>query len=200
LFRSGCTLRFIPGVLENMPFGLLFDGTNTSTRARALRTEFLRHVPTLAIEDLNLMRMNLPQEYLMAESDPLGSAAVTFPALAFENGKATTDGIAFAASIQAELDRAGSTLTPNNVIMRSEELSCAGCHGFNGAVNFGGSVKLVIGFQGVQMISEDIPADGEAGPSTRYGVDPIVEKQFVPHRMQILTDFLHNGTPPVHSQ
>ena len=48
--------------------------------------------------------------------------------------------------------------------------------------------------------SEDIMADGEAGPLTRYGVDPVAERQFIPHRMQILTDFLRNGTPPVHSQ
>ena len=50
------------------------------------------------------------------------------------------------------------------------------------------------------MISEDIFADGEAVPSTRYGIDPIIEKQFIPHQMQILTGFLRDGTPPVHSQ
>jgi hypothetical protein len=84
--------------------------------------------------------------------------------------------------------------------VHAEEQSCAGCHGFNGGVPFGGNVKLVIGFQGSQMISEDILADGEAGPSTRFGIDPIIEKQFIPHRMQILSDFLRDGTPPVHSQ
>jgi hypothetical protein len=197
---AGCTLRFTPDVLENMPFGLLFDGANTSAQARALRAEFVRHVQTLAIEDLNLMSMKLPRDYLMAESDPLGNGAVMFFEQAFNNGKTTPDGIAFQASIQSELDRAGSKLTPNNVMTRAEELNCSGCHGFNGAVPFGGNVKLVIGFQGNQMISEDIFADGEAGPSTRYGIDPIIEKQFIPHRMQILTDFLRSGTPPVHSQ
>ena len=50
------------------------------------------------------------------------------------------------------------------------------------------------------MISDKIMMDGEGGPGTRYGVDPIVEKQFVPHRMQILQDFLRNGTAPVHSK
>ena len=136
----------------------------------------------------------------MAESDPTGNQLITTAEISFNDGKTTAEGSAFQSSIQAELDRAGSKLTPNNIIVRSEELSCRGCHGFNGAVDFGGSVKLVIGFQGNQMISEDIMADGEAGPLTRYGVDPVAERQFIPHRMQILTDFLRNGTPPVHSQ
>jgi len=197
---TGCALRFTPDILENQPFGLLFDGTNTSAQARALRGEFLRHVPTLAIEDLNLMSMKLPRDYLIAEVEVPGPQFVAFFEGAFDNGKATSDGIAFRANIQSELDRAGSRITPNNVIVRAEEMSCTGCHGFNGAVPFGGSVKLVIGFQGSQMISEDILADGEAGPLTRYGVDPIIEKQFIPHRMQILTNFLLAGTPPVHSQ
>jgi len=197
---AGCTLRFTPDVLENQPLGLLFDGTNTAAQARALRTEFLKHVPTLAIEDLNLMNMKLPKDYLMAESDSPGTPGVVFFETAFDNGKNSSDGVAFRANIQSELTLAGSTLTPNNVIVRAEEQSCAGCHGFNGAVPFGGNVKLVIGFQGSQMISEDILADGEAGPSTRYGIDPIIEKQFIPHRIQILSDFLRDGTPPVHSQ
>ena len=197
---GGCTLRFTPDVLENMPFGLLFDGTNTSAQARALRSEFVKQVSTLAIEDLNLMSMKIPRDYLMAESEEPGTPFVAFYEGAFNNGKTTSDGVAFLANIQSQLDRAGSKITPNNVIVRAEEMGCAGCHGFNGAVPLGGSVKLVIGFQGAPMISEDILADGEAGPLTRYGVDPIAEKQFVPHRLQILTDFLHDGTPPVHSE
>lgn len=197
---AGCTLRFTPDVLENMPFGLLFDGTNTSAQARALRAEFVRQVPALAIEDLNLLSMKIPKDYLMAESDTPGAQFVTFFDGAFERGKTTLDGIAFTASIQAELDRVGSKLAPHDLMVRAEEMGCAGCHGFSGPVNFGGNVKLVVGFLGSQIISEDILADGEAGPLTRYGVDPIAEKQFIPHRMQILSDFLHDGTPPVHSQ
>jgi hypothetical protein len=197
---AGCTLRFTPDVLENQPFGLLFDGSNTSAQARALRAEFVQHVRTLAIEDLNLMSMRIPKEYLMTESNPINDGSVMFFEGAFDRGKTTPEGIAFVANIQSELDRAGSKLTPNNVIVRAEELSCSGCHGFNGAVAFGGNVRLVVGFQGNQMISEDIFADGEAGPATRFGVDPIIEKQFIPSRMQILTNFLRNGTPPVHSQ
>lgn len=37
------------------------------------------------------------------------------------------------------------------------------------------------------------------GAGTRFGVNAVVEKQFVPSRVQILIDFLKNGTPPKHS-
>jgi len=198
--ETGCTLRFVPDVLESTLFGKLFDGTDTSAQARAARAQFVTQVSTLAIEDLNLMRMQIPHDALMVESDPLGDSAVTFFELAFDRSKTTPDGTAFSNDIQSELDRAGSRITPAQLMKRAEEQTCVGCHGFNGAVDFGGSVKLVVGFQGNPMISEDILADGEAGPKTRYGVDPIAEKQFAPHRLQILLDFLRDGRAPVHSQ
>ncbi|HVR39843.1 MAG TPA: hypothetical protein VMU84_12170 [Thermoanaerobaculia bacterium] len=194
-----CTLRFTPDVLENMPYGLLFDGADESNQARAFRDEFVRQVPTLAINDLNLFHMKIPNEYLMVESNPIESFGAFAYELPFNQSKAGGEGLVFRERIQAELDRVGSTITPENIIVRAEHQTCHGCHGFNGAIPLGGGLKLEIGFGGIQMISEDILMDGEAGPGTRYGVDPIVEKQFVPHRMQILQDFLRDGTPPVHS-
>lgn len=195
-----CTLRMVPDVLENMPFAQLFDANVTDTPAgRAFRDEFIRQVPTLAIQDVNLFRMRIPKEYLIVESNPIDS----FPAfgfdLAFSNAKNTPKGAAFRGRIQAELDRIGSTLTPDQIILRAQVETCVGCHGL-GASNIGGGIILTPGFQGQPMISEDILMDGEAGPKTRFGVDPIIEKQFVPHRMQILLDFLQHGKAPVHSK
>jgi hypothetical protein len=43
---AGCSLRVTPDVLENQPFGLLFDGTKTSAQSRALRTEFVQRWPS----------------------------------------------------------------------------------------------------------------------------------------------------------
>jgi hypothetical protein len=50
------------------------------------------------------------------------------------------------------------------------------------------------------MISETILADGQAGPQTRYGVDGIVVNEFMPHRVQVLMDFLRSGKAPEHSK
>ncbi|HWW60480.1 MAG TPA: hypothetical protein VN181_03840, partial [Thermoanaerobaculia bacterium] len=196
-----CMLRFAPDVLENMPFGLLFDSRNTSAQAREFRAEFVKHVPTLAVNDLNLFFMNIPKKYLMAESNPIASTNAFIYSGAFDESKATVEGAAFSAQIQAELDRVGSPLTPDHIIERATHQSCFGCHGFNGAVPLGGGLRLEVSpvHFGNQFVSDDVFADGEAGPQTRYAVDPIIEKQFVPHRMKIVQDFLRDGTPPVHS-
>jgi len=73
-------------------------------------------------------------------------------------------------------------------------------HAFSGPINLGGGLRLETSNFGNQMISEDNLADGEGGPKSRYGIDPIIETQFAPHRLQILQDFLRYETPPVHSE
>ena len=68
-----------PDVLENMPIARLFDADNTSDIAVRFREEFMRQLPTLAVRDVNLYFMNIPREYLMAESDPVdGELAFIF--------------------------------------------------------------------------------------------------------------------------
>jgi hypothetical protein len=197
---ADCTLRMVPDVLENQPFALLFDANVTDTPlGRAFRDEFVQQVETLAINDVNLFRMRTSKEYLIVESNPTDS----FPAfgfdLAFTNGNKTAKGTAFRDRIQAELDRIGSTLTPNQIILRAQVETCIGCHGLGGS-NIGGGIILTGGLFGQTMISEDTLLDGEAGPKTRYGVDPIIEKQFVPPRMKVLMDFLESAKAPVHSK
>lgn len=195
-----CTLRLVPDVLENMPFTLLFDANGTDTpQGRAFRDEFVAQVATLATQDVNLFHMKIPKRYLMVESNPVDTFIGFGYGLQFNQAKNTAKGAAFRTRIQAELDRLGSSLTPEQIVLRAEVETCVGCHGL-GATNIGDGIILTPGFQGQQMISEDILMDGEAGPLTRYGVDPIIEKQFVPHRMQILQDFLKSGKPPVHSK
>ena len=195
-----CTLRFVPDVLENMPFTLLFDANGTNTlQGQAFRDEFITQVAALATPDVNLFHMKISKQYLMVESNPVDSFIGFAYGLPFNNAKNTAKGAAFRTRIQTELDRIGSTLTPEQIVLRAEVETCVGCHGL-GATNIGGGIILTPGFQGQQMISEDILMDGEAGPLTRYGVDPIIEQQFLPHRMQILQDFLKSGKPPVHSK
>lgn len=198
---STCTMRMMPDVLENSPFGLLFDGTTDTPAARAFRDEFLKHVATLAIDDVNLFSMNIPRQFLLVESNPMNdSRAQAYPA-AFEAGKNSSAGIDFRNRIQVELTRVGSTITPDNVMQRATFEACFGCHGLNGAVPFGGGLRLAFSPNfGSKFISEDNMEDGEGGPNTRFGVDPIITTQLLPHRMQILEDFLATGKPPEHSK
>ena len=197
-----CMLRFVPDVLENSLFGPWFDANATDTPdGRAFRDEFIRQLATLSIPDLTSFHLNFPREYLVVETNPIDTAFAFNYDKPFTDSLNTAKGRAFRDRIVAELTRLGSRLTTDQVFVRAFHENCVGCHGLNGATNFGDGLTLVIGFQGLSMISEDILMDGEAGPQTRYGVDPIIEKQFVPVRMQILLDFLRSGkAPPPHSK
>jgi hypothetical protein len=195
-----CTLRFVPDVLENMPFTMLFSATDTDTPlGDAFRDEFVRQVPLLAAKDVNLFHMNISKQFLMVESSPSDTFSGFVYEIPFERGQGSPKGVAFRNRIQEELNRIGSTLTPEQIVLRAEVETCVGCHGL-GATNIGEGLILTPGFQGQPMISEDILADGEAGPKTRYGVDAIIEKDFLPHRMKILEEFLASGKAPVHSK
>lgn len=197
-----CTLRMVPDVVENQVFGRLADGRNTSAVARQFRNDFISQVATLAVDDINLFHMEVPKPYLVGDSNPNDDPAIQEISGSFEQGETSSDGPDFKNRIQAELTRLGSTLTPENVMHRADFESCFGCHGLNGAGILLGD-KVTIAFSpkfGSQFISEDNLDDGDGGPKSRFGVDPIIQTQFAPHRMQILTDFLRNGTPPVHSK
>jgi hypothetical protein len=196
-----CTVRMIPDVLENSPFGLLFDGRTNTPTARAFRDDFIRHVATLAVGDVNLFSMAVPRQFLMAESNPIADGGATAYPIAFDNGRTSSAGNDFRNRIQAELTRVGSPITPENVMERASFESCFGCHGLNGAVPLGGGLKLPFSPNfGAKFISEDNMEDGEAGPGTRFRVDPIITTLFLPHRMQILRDFLDSGKAPEHSK
>ncbi|HEV8659571.1 MAG TPA: hypothetical protein VGS96_13205, partial [Thermoanaerobaculia bacterium] len=71
LSNRGNELIAEPDVLENNPWGRFFDGSNDTAIARAFREEFIRHVATLAIRDVNLYFMNVPREFLLTEADPI---------------------------------------------------------------------------------------------------------------------------------
>ena len=197
-----CTLRMVPDVVENQVFGRLADGRNTSAIARQFRTDFISQVATLAVDDINLFHMEVPRQYLVGESNPNEDAFIQAIDAAFEQGKTSSDGADFKNHIQSELTRIGSTLTPENIMQRAEFESCFGCHGLNGpGIILGNHVTIAFSPKfGSQFISEDNLDDGDGGPKSRFGVDPIIQTQFAPHRMEILENFLRNGTPPVHSK
>ena len=197
-----CTLRFTPDTLENFPFGRLFDASANMALGPAFRDEFVKQVETLAAHDMTSFHMTISKQYLMADGNPLDSELESNPGAFFDKAKSTPAGAAFNGAIQSELTRIGSTLTPDQIITRAVSESCFGCHGFAGLPLGEGVGFTRDGFAGFPMISDadNHLMDGEDGPRTRYGVDPVIETQFIPHRMQILADFLRYGKAPDHSK
>jgi hypothetical protein len=193
---AGCALVAVPGVLENMPFAALFDGNVDTPAARAFRAEFVRQVPTLAVRDVNLYFLSVSREYLMAESNPDTGNALAFDyGVAFRNGLATPAGRAFHDDLAAELRKIGSTLTPNDMILRAETQTCVGCHLVSGPVGEGVVFPQPLGAN--QHVDEHLTDRGPDGPFFR--ISPAMRDVFIPHRMKILREFLVNGTAPVHS-
>lgn len=196
LAKRGDQLVAEPDVLENMPWGRFFDATYETQTAKRFRDAFVANVRNLAIKDENLFFMNIPREFLLAESNPGKSELDVVFEIPFIRSQFTPQGLAFWTRISAELLNAGSKLSPNDVVRRANDLSCAGCHFFRGNVDEGiGNAPLGIEFY--QQISESFTEAGEAGP--RFAISRTMRDVFIPHRMEILRSFLKSGTPPVRS-
>lgn len=73
--------------------------------------------------------MHLPVNYLMADSDAVeDDAQFMYANVGFDRGRNTPDGMAFKARIDAELQRVGSHLNADQVVVRAVIRSCKGCH------------------------------------------------------------------------
>jgi hypothetical protein len=193
---DACALRLVPDVLENLPFGPMFDATVDTPVARAFRENFLAQVPTLAINDLNLMRMNVDRQFLLGESNPLDDTVAFHYAAPFDISQSSDAGKAFAARIDAELKRIGSNLTPANIVARAETQTCNGCHFVPQSI--GGGLIFPGAFNGEQVTQFD-RRPGDGGPSSRWGISPALENVFLPNRIRILREFLQSGKAPEHS-
>ena len=192
---GACTLRMTPDVLTNMAYGDLFYSTDTSARAKAFRDAFVEQVPNLAVRNANEFFMDIPRDYLIAESDPYDDVIKAFEYIKpFNKTKLTAPD--FKSRIQTKLTSISSTLTPEEIVHRAETQNCVGCHFFSGSVGEG--VSFPHSIDGIQHVTEDTLEPGEAGQ--RYLISDGMRDGFIPHRMQILIDYLNTGKAPVRSQ
>jgi hypothetical protein len=189
-----CSLRLLPDVLENLPFGPMFDANVDTPLARAFRETFLEQVPTLALNDLNQYRMNIDRKFLLVESDPTDDFFATNYSLPFRQSQSTDAGKAFRAQIAAKLAAAGSSLTPEDIVARAETQTCSGCHFVPQSVGGGLIFPGAIDGSHIQGLVK-----GDEGLQSRWGLSGAMEKVFIPNRMRILKQFLDSGKPTEHS-
>jgi len=187
LAKRGDQLIAEPDVLENMPLGRFFDASDDSQTGRRFREAFVANVRNLAIQDENLFFMNIPREFVLAESNPGESAVDVVFGIPLIRSQFTLEGLAFSRLISAELRSAGTRLSPTDVVKRANQLSCTGCHFFRGNVSEG-SDSATLGVEFYQQISESFTEAGEAGP--RFAISRTMREVFIPHRMEILRNFL----------
>ena len=191
-----CTLRLVPDLLENLPFGPMFDATNDTPVARAFRENFVAQVPALAVNDLNAFRMNVDSRFLVVESDPVDDFFAFDFLIPFRQSQSSEAGKAFRAQIDAELKRVGSALTPEDIVARAQTQTCNGCHfvpqSIGGGLIFPGALDT-------NQVHDLVTNTGNEDSGSRWATSPAMDKVFLPNRMRILKEFLEIGKAPEHS-
>jgi len=188
--RENGTLVMKHDVLENVSFSPLIDASNTDDRSKRFRQVYLENIKNLAVRDANLYFMKIPTEFQIQDSQP--DKVYQFALnVAYFKSQATQEGKAFEAEINAELQRLGSTITPMELVTRAETQTCIGCH-FTGTP-VGEGVEFPAALDLMSHVSE------RGGTPTNFAISPAMKNVFIPHRMQILKDFLVSGKAPVHS-
>jgi mono/diheme cytochrome c family protein len=186
-----------PDVLENTIFGGLFDARVTTPQAIAFREDFVKQVKTLVIPNVNLYTLNIPAQFLVPDTQPTLEDEQPGFITAFTEGLSTTAGLAFRDAIEAESRKAGSTLGANLILTRVVTQNCAGCH--FGGIPVGDGINFPLAIRDFQQVTEDQVITGEGGPESRFAISGAMSQVFIPHRMQILRDYLATGKAPVHS-
>jgi len=164
-----------------MPDPALFEVQGTAPLAEAFRREFVRQVTFLSIPDINRYSMKLDRAYSVRNIEDV-VPAFNYQ-LPFRRGQRTGAGREFRAAIVRELARAGSPLTPEDIIHRAETQNCVGCHGKPGAV--GGHLVFPDAFeQGEHISADSLPA--------RARLSPALQDVFLPYRIGVLRNYLQS--------
>jgi hypothetical protein len=185
-----CSLKFVPVTDKVNPFGPLFDGTSLAPNALAFQAEFLTQVPRLASADPNGIAMNVSDVFNSGQSQ--AASAVTETNYPYHFGRGAHS---FGTAIQSSLTAVGSSLMPENIVARAQVTACAGCHRFSSGVDLGGSViwPESLGFTHISEKDEDLET---VSGVTRFRISDTLVNLLLPHRKQVVEDFLNNVPHP----
>ncbi len=185
-----CTaMRFVPQTVKNNAFGGLFEPNSTYPLADEFRTFFPSQVAKLAGDSIAAIDIGVPNEFNNAQSQSSGATAAEMR----YKDRLGDDPSDLRTAIQAELTALGSTLTVDEIALRAQAMSCAGCHRLNNDVPIGGALTWpsALGFVHVSE-RETETIDGV----TRYQISPALINHLLPHRKVVVEDFLNNKPRP----
>ncbi|WP_224241076.1 hypothetical protein [Hyalangium gracile] len=181
---TGCALRFIPVTVKTNPGGTLFNPLSAHPLAPGFQSvDFISQVPSLAVNDINLFNMVLPDNRNSGQSDAQ-SPTENHYVNQFGTGPS-----AFRTNIQSSLSTIPSTLTPDQVVARAMALSCAGCHQLSVGRDLGGGITWPFSLRFVHVSEQTEP--GPDGP--RHQISPALINVFIPHRKAVLETFLNSS-------
>jgi hypothetical protein len=193
--QRGCTgqtcttLTFVPVTNKNNAFGGLFDMGSTLPAASAFQSFFPGQVGGLAATTATQIDIGVPDVFNTAQSQASGSTAVEMKYL----DQLGTHASPLRADIQTQLTALGSTLTPDEIVLRAQVQTCAGCHRLNNNVAIGGGITwpASLGFTHVTERETEVVA-GE----TRFLLSDALINLLLPARKAILEDYINNRPRP----
>jgi hypothetical protein len=199
--QTGCrAMQFIPVTDKVNPFGPLHipDPNLTHIRALGYQAHFLTQLDVnpeevdeprkgLAAEDPGNIRFDVPDIYNTGQSQASGSDENNY--LLYFTSLMPPVPTPFRSAIQAELIELDSKLTPDEIVLRAETQSCAGCHQLLNNVPIGGGFVWPpsLGFTHVTERAVEV-----AGNQERFKISPALTDVFLPQRQQIMEDFLND--------
>lgn len=192
-----CSLRFVPVTNKVNPFGPLFDGSSEAPAASAFQAAFIEQVERLGASTLDGIGMNTPDAFNSGQSQAASSVMETnyvyhFGAAPSSFGAAPNS---FRSAIEAKLTAIGSSLTPDDIVERAQAMSCAGCHRFSNGVSLGGGVTWPSSLGFTHVSEKDVDRESIDGV-LRYRLSDALVGTFLPHRKQLLEDFLKDVPRP----
>jgi hypothetical protein len=185
-----CTaLRFTPVTNKNNAYGPLFAPGSSLPTAAAFEAFFPSQVAGLAANSIPQLDIGISDTFNTAQSQASGTTALEmkYPDH-FGSGPST-----LRSALQTQLTALGSTLTPDDIVVRAQALSCAGCHRLNNNVALGGGLTwpASLGFTHVTERETEL-VNGEL----RFRISDALVSFLLPARKEILEDFLNNRPRP----
>jgi hypothetical protein len=185
-----CTApRFTPVSNKNNAFGPLFSPTSTLPGAGAFVSFFPSQVTNLAAGSLAALDISVPDNFNTGQSQASGTTAAEMRYL----DQLGTAPSGLRSGLQVALTAAGSSLTPDEITLRAQALSCAGCHRLNNNVALGGGLvwPASLGFTHVTERETEI-----AGGEERFRISDTLINVLLPARKAIFEDFLNDRPRP----
>jgi hypothetical protein len=182
-------LKAVPVTNKNNAFGGLFDPASTLAAAGSFQTFFPSQVSKLIGTSVTSFDIDTPDLYNTGQSQASGSTAAE---MRYAVQLGTSPGTLYN-GIQGQLTTLGSALTPGEVALRAQALSCAGCHRLNNNVAVGGGLTwpASLGFTHVTERETEV-VSGE----TRYRISDALINALLPARKEIFEDYLNNRPRP----
>ena len=182
-------LRFVPVTNKNNAFGPLFAPSSTLPTAAAFQSFLPGQVATLAAGSIPQMDIAVPDVFNTAQSQASGATAAEMKYL----DQLGTGPSTLRSDLQYQLNALGSSLTPDEVAVRAQALSCAGCHRLNNNVAIGGGITwpASLGFTHVTERETEV-----VGGEVRFRLSDALINVLLPARQAIFEDFLNNRPRP----